>query len=208
MQEGHHIAAEQRATRLETEKKAEEISQKKKDVEAENHVQRLREGKTGMVFEGALASQKLPFLHDIAWTLRLAELGTCEVLITQINNHFNSDENGSLKEDDCYIGLFSRCAQKWKALDGPPIVAMVDNWQDRVGLCEHTNIPQAGLSLPPQASNKTYLPHFQVPQSMGPWSVQPHLQVPYPAHCPHQGVPLQHLWTHMQSDSEWSFSFH
>lgn len=48
-QEGHCIAAEQRATHLETEKKAEEISQKKKDVEAENHVQRLREGKTGMV---------------------------------------------------------------------------------------------------------------------------------------------------------------
>lgn len=81
MQEGHRIAAEKRASCLEKEKKAEETSQKKKDVEAENCVRRLREGKTGMVFEGTLTGQKLPSLRDIAWTLGLNETGTCEVLI-------------------------------------------------------------------------------------------------------------------------------
>ena len=100
-------------------KKPEESLQKKKDMEAENHVQRLREGKTGLIFEGLLAGQKLPSLRDIAWTLGLAETGTHKILIVQINDHFNLDENSTLKEDSYYIGLFGCCAQRWKAIDGP-----------------------------------------------------------------------------------------
>ena len=34
-----------------------------------------------MEFEGTLTGQKLPTLHDIAWTLGLLKTGTCEVLI-------------------------------------------------------------------------------------------------------------------------------
>jgi hypothetical protein len=108
--------------RLEKKKKAEETLQKKEDVEAENRVWRLREGKTGMMFEGALTGQKLLSLRDIAWTLGLTETGTHDVLIARISDHFNSDENGSLKDNGRYIGLFSRHAQKWKALDEPPLV--------------------------------------------------------------------------------------
>ncbi|KAF8234878.1 hypothetical protein L208DRAFT_1376731 [Tricholoma matsutake] len=168
-QEGHRIAAEQRAAHIEKEKKVEESLQKKKDMEAENHVQRLREGKTEIIFEGLLAGQKLPSLHDIVWALRLAETGTCKILIIQINDHFNLDENSTLKEDPCYIGLFGCPAQRWKAIDGPshvepainvePPSATSDNWQQRVRLHEHTNFTEAGPSMP-QVPVMTYFPHF------------------------------------------------
>ena len=114
-----------------------------------------------------------------------------------------------------YVGLFSCHAQKQRLLDGPPLVEALMNvdpqapsaasntQQHRVRLHEHTNFAQAGPSMPFQAPFTTYFPHF--PQSMGPWSVQPYLKVPYPPHAYHE--PPLHLWTHLESDSDWSFSF-
>lgn len=169
---GREIAAQQKAVRLEKEKKAEENSEKRKNAEAEQRVRRIQGGKTGLVFEGTLASQKLPALRDIAWSLGLAEAGTREVLIQRINTHFNNDENNTLKNNSQYSALFGKRAQKRKAVSDenipsrPPSSAP-EAQRRRLELGNTTNFTQAG---PSYASTSN-------PQPPHPFTPPAHLQV-------------------------------
>jgi hypothetical protein len=92
-QTGREEAIQQRTVREEKARKVEESKQRKLDAQVEVHARRTREGPTGMVFTGALSSQKRPALQDIAWSLGLAEDGTRDNLIIRIRSHFDADQN-------------------------------------------------------------------------------------------------------------------
>lgn len=103
-EEGRAKAAEQKKAREDKLRKEKENLVKKQNARYEMDKRRIEVGKAGMVFSGALTSQKRPVLLDIAWCLDLEEKGTREELINRIRTHVDGEP--SLRQDPRFAGLW------------------------------------------------------------------------------------------------------
>jgi hypothetical protein len=104
--EGRVLAEEKRTAQLQKKAKDDENHTQRLLVNAEVIKRRAELGREGMEFAGNIKSLKAPQLKDLAWSLKLEENGTRDVLIDRILTHFGDDE--SLKVDKRYVELWRR----------------------------------------------------------------------------------------------------
>ncbi|KAJ7808392.1 hypothetical protein B0H14DRAFT_2608969 [Mycena olivaceomarginata] len=102
--EGRVLAEEKRTAQLQKKAKDDENHSQRLLVNAEVIKRRAELGREGMEFAGNIKSLKAPQLKDLAWSLKLEENGTRDVLIDRILTHFGDDE--SLKVDKRYVELW------------------------------------------------------------------------------------------------------
>jgi hypothetical protein len=116
--EGRALAEERRTIQLEKKTKDDENRTQRLLADAEIIKRRAELGKQGMEFSGKIKLLKAPQLKDLAWSLELEEVGTREVLIERILNHFEEAQNEHLKRDKQYADLW-REGRRRRAADGP-----------------------------------------------------------------------------------------
>ncbi|KAJ7458478.1 hypothetical protein FB451DRAFT_1182673 [Mycena latifolia] len=104
--EGRALADEKRAAQQEKKAKEDENRSQRLLADAEIIKRRAELGRHGMEFSGKIKTLKAPQLKDLAWSLELDEIGTREVLIVRILDHFDEAQNEHLKRDKRYADLW------------------------------------------------------------------------------------------------------
>lgn len=181
--EGRQVAADQKQAKVDKLAKTALTKQKKDDEKSAIHARRQKDGRDGMLFSGALQTQKRAVLADVAWTLGLEETGTRDDLISRINVHFKSHPD--LRESPRYHGLFKRAGRPVSAptaaasqqgvsaeVQPMPGSSTAWSWAAPPGIASMPPYPVHGnMPLPPPVH---YSPHYQIP----PGYVQPHPAYP------------------------------
>ncbi|KAG1791124.1 hypothetical protein EV424DRAFT_1458456 [Suillus variegatus] len=116
-----------------------------------------------MTFSGAVKTQKLPLLRDIAWTLDMSEDGTRDELIKRVSAFFNASENTHLRHNPRYKGLFmtSKRAPK-RPLPAPADDELHEPPHQRRRLGEITNLSPI-LPLDPRLQPEHESPIYSSP---------------------------------------------
>lgn len=113
--EGKRQAKEEAAKKAAKKKADDDRTQKRKDVEWDDIIRHAAQEKDGTAFLGTIKSKSKRELQDILFALGLAADGTIPVLKIRINAHFEATP--LLKEDPCYVGLFSTTRKRKRRVD-------------------------------------------------------------------------------------------
>ncbi|KAJ6556706.1 hypothetical protein B0H10DRAFT_2201543 [Mycena sp. CBHHK59/15] len=144
---------------LEKKNKDEENRTQRLLADAEVINRRIELGREGMEFTGKIKMLKAPQLKDLAWSLELDEVGTREVLIERVLDHFAQEGNEHLKRDRRYAELW-REGRRRRAAAGPAS-SVDDSEQDVPMLNVFANLENiasgSGSAAPP------YIPPTPLP---------------------------------------------
>ncbi|KAJ6489381.1 DDE superfamily endonuclease-domain-containing protein [Mycena vulgaris] len=156
--EGKALAEEKRTTQLEKKAKDDENRTNRLLADTEVIQRRVELGREGMEFEGKIKTLKAPQLKDLAWSLNLDEVGTREVLIARIREHFGQKEE--LKQDKRYAGLWRAGRRRRAAV---PAVPIDDSDQDAPMDDVLTTMPENVAS---GSGSSTYVPPPPLPRAL------------------------------------------